>query len=97
MASAGFIAHLLLRRFRLNLLLCSGLLLLAFSLNAQTPAPLARGDVPGEPHHHLKIENTYVRAYYVEVPPHEETQLHQHDHDYVFVTLGDTDVINAGP
>src|SRR4029077_7412428 len=46
-------------------------------------------------HHHLKIENEYARAYYVEVPPHEDTQLHQHDHDYLFVTLGATEVINA--
>ncbi len=76
---------------------CLALLVLAFSLNAQAPepAPLAHGSVPGEPHHHLKIENEYVRAYYVEVPPHESTQLHQHDHDYIFVTLGATDVINA--
>lgn len=66
-----------------------------FSLRAQAPVPLAHGDVPGEPHHHLKIENTYVRAYYVEVPPHGETQLHQHDHDYIFVTLGASDVTNA--
>ena len=95
LVSAGFIAHLLLRRFRLNLLLCSGLLVLTFSLNAQTPVPLAHGDVPGEPHHHLKIENSFVRAYYVEVAPHADTQLHQHDHDYIFVTLGATDVINA--
>jgi hypothetical protein len=27
------------------------------SVNAQEPAPLALGNVPGEPHHHLKIEN----------------------------------------
>ncbi len=68
-----------------------------FSLRAQapTPVPLARGNTPGEPHHHLKIENSYVRAYYVEVPPHDATQLHQHDHDYIFVTLGDSDVTNA--
>src|SRR6266481_4923637 len=72
-------------------------LLFSASLLAQAPAPvpLAHGDVPGEPHHHLKIENEYVRVYYVEVPPHENTQLHQHDHDYLFVTLGDSDVINA--
>ncbi|HXY26216.1 MAG TPA: hypothetical protein VEI73_16310 [Candidatus Acidoferrum sp.] len=74
-------------------------LLLAVSLRAQAqapqPVPLAQGGQPGEPHHHLKIENEYVRAYYVEVPPHESTQLHQHDHDYLFVTLGDSDVINA--
>ncbi len=67
-------------------------LVLAFSLNAQTPAP-AR--LPGEPHHHLKIDNEYVRAYYVEVPPHEDTQLHQHDHDYIYVSLGPADVVNA--
>jgi quercetin dioxygenase-like cupin family protein len=76
-------------------LFCSALLLLTFSSSAQAPVPLAHGDVPGEPHHHLKIENEYIRAYYVEVPPHEDTQLHQHDHDYLFVTLGATEVINA--
>ena len=72
-------------------------LVLVISLRAQAPEPmpLAHGNVPGEPHHHLKIENEYVRVYYVEVPPHDETQLHQHDHDYLFVTLGDSDVMNA--
>ena len=72
-------------------------LLFSASLLAQAPEPmpLAHGNTPGEPHHHLKIENEYVRVYYVEVPPHENTQLHQHDHDYLFVTLGDSDVINA--
>jgi quercetin dioxygenase-like cupin family protein len=74
---------------------CSALLLLAFSLNAQAPVPLAHSNAPGEPHHHLKIENEYVRAYYVEVGPHSDTQLHQHDHDYIFVTLGASEVINA--
>jgi hypothetical protein len=69
----------------------------AASLRAQAPEPmpLAHGNIPGEPHHHLKIENEYVRVYYVEVPPHENTQLHQHDHDYLFVTLGHSDVVNA--
>jgi len=73
------------------------MLMVVFSIEAQAPEPmpLAHGSVPGEPHHHLKIENEYVRVYYVEVPPHENTQLHQHDHDYLFVTLGDSDVVNA--
>ena len=65
------------------------------SVNAQEPAPLALGNVPGEPHHHLKIENEYVRAYYVEVPPHEARGLHQHDHDYIYISLGPADVVNA--
>jgi quercetin dioxygenase-like cupin family protein len=68
-----------------------------FLLSAQAPeaVPLAHGNTPGEPHHHLKIENEYIRAYYVEVPPHEDTQLHQHDHDYIYVSLGPADVVNA--
>jgi quercetin dioxygenase-like cupin family protein len=72
-------------------------LLFSASLAAQAPEPmpLAHGNTPGEPHHHLKIENEYLRVYYVEVPPRENTQLHQHDHDYLFVTLGDSNVINA--
>lgn len=72
-------------------------LVTVLSVNAQTqePAPLAHGNVPGEPHHHLKIENEYVRAYYVEVPPHEATELHRHDHDYLYVSLGPADVVNA--
>jgi quercetin dioxygenase-like cupin family protein len=76
---------------------CTLGLVTAFSLNAQAqePVPLARGNAPGEPHHHLKIENEYVRVYYVEVPPHENTQLHQHDHDYIYVSLGPSDVVNA--
>ena len=76
---------------------CWALLLFASSADAQAPepVPLAHGNVPGEPHHHLKIENEYVRAYYVEVPPHQDTQLHQHDHDYIYVSLGPADVVNA--
>ena len=78
-----------------SIALCTIGLVTAFSLSAQEPVPLAHGNVPGEPHHHLKIENEYVRAYYVEVPPHENTQLHRHDHDYIYVSLGPADVVNA--
>jgi quercetin dioxygenase-like cupin family protein len=76
---------------------CLALLALTcpFGAQAQEPVPLAHGNAPGEPHHHLKIENEYIRAYYVEVPPHEATQLHQHDHDYIYVSLGPSDVMNA--
>jgi len=81
----------------MKILPASALLLFAFSLKAQTqePVPLARGNTPGEPHHHLKIENEYVRVYDVEVPPHENTLLHQHDHDYIYVSLGRSEVVNA--
>ena len=47
-----------------------------------------------EPSHHLALQNEYVRAFKVEVAPHASTLLHQHDHDYVFVTLGPSSVEN---
>jgi quercetin dioxygenase-like cupin family protein len=83
------------RRFTLFAITIGLAALFSASAQAQEAVPLAHGNVPGEPHHHLKIENEYVRAYYVEVPPHESTQLHQHDHDYIYVSLGPSDVVNA--
>lgn len=47
-----------------------------------------------EPSHHLVLENRYVRVFDVEVAPHFATRVHRHDHDYIFVTLGDSDVSN---
>ncbi len=45
-----------------------------------------------EQHHHLVLDNDYVRVFHVEVAPHSETLYHQHNMDYVFVTLGDSKV-----
>lgn len=73
-------------------LLCSAVLLLTFSLNAQAPTAVP---IPKEPHHHLVLENSYVRVFRVSVPAHESTLLHQHDVPYVYVALGPADVINA--
>ncbi|HMD06051.1 MAG TPA: hypothetical protein VKH63_00850 [Candidatus Acidoferrum sp.] len=70
------------------------LLSLCSILRAEAPEPQA-AKLPGEPHHHLQIDNEFVRAYYVEVAAHDETQLHQHDHDYIYVSLGQADVVNA--
>lgn len=51
--------------------------------------------VTGEPHHHLAYSNANVRAFQVEVPPHLATLLHRHDADYIWLALGDADVVNA--
>jgi hypothetical protein len=48
-----------------------------------------------EHHHHLVLANPFVRAYEVEVPPHESTLLHRHDQDYVYIVFGDADITNA--
>jgi beta-alanine degradation protein BauB len=62
-------------------------------LNAQTTAP-SEVEITSEPSHHLALDNQYVRVFQVEVPPHGATLMHRHRHDYVFVTLGATEVEN---
>jgi hypothetical protein len=66
--------------------------LFTFSLSAQAPVAVP---IANEPHHHLVLENSYVRVFHVSVPPHDATLLHQHDVPYIYVSLGPADVINA--
>ena len=47
------------------------------------------------PPYHVILENEYIRVFRVEVPPHAQTLIHRHDHGYVFVTLGDSEVENT--
>jgi len=68
----------------------SFILLLAFF-----PAPAANEvEITAEPSHHLALQNQYVRAFKVEVGPHGATLMHRHRHDYMFVTLGASEVSN---
>jgi peptidyl-dipeptidase Dcp len=55
-------------------------------------APSQSVPVSEEPMHHRKFENEYVRIYDVVVPPHGQTLVHVHEHDYIFVALGDSHV-----
>jgi quercetin dioxygenase-like cupin family protein len=66
-------------------------LLLAVTLFAQSGSEV---EITAEPHHHLALENQYVRVFKVDVPPHDATLMHRHRHDYVFVTLGASQVSN---
>lgn len=59
---------------------------------AQPPA--SEVAINAEPHHHLALENAWVRAYQVEVAPHAATLMHRHGPDYVFVTLGAAEIEN---
>jgi quercetin dioxygenase-like cupin family protein len=67
-------------------------LLLALTVSAQTPA--AEVEITAEPSHHLALQNQYVRVFQVEVPAHAATLMHRHRHDYIFVTLGASEVSN---
>jgi len=75
-----------------NRLTFPALLLATIALAAQNTSEV---ELTAEPHHHLVIENEYVRVFRVEVAPHDSTLMHSHHHDYVFITLGNAEVENA--
>ena len=66
-------------------------LLVAVTGLSQTPASV---EITAEPHHHLLLENPYVRVFRAEVAPGDATLMHRHGHDYVFVSIGASDVLN---
>jgi hypothetical protein len=77
--------HLALRRIAW---FCSAVSLFVLPLAAQSPVQSSPAvPVSQEPHHHLVLKNSYVRAYYVDVAPHESTLRHRHDLPYFAVLL----------
>ena len=87
---------------RLPILLIAAAVLLAPAFHAPPAASAGEraANLPGVPiaqekHHHLVLENPYVKVYQVEVGPRHATLMHQHVHDYAYIVLGDCDLINA--
>lgn len=72
-------------------LLFPAFILATIALAAQSTPEVA---ITAEPHHHLLLENQQVRVWLAEVAPHDATLMHRHAHDYVFVSLGATEVSN---
>jgi quercetin dioxygenase-like cupin family protein len=69
-----------------------------WSLGATTAAaqgPAAVVPITSEPSHHLALTTSYVRVFDVTAAPHATTLVHRHDHDYLFVTLGDADITST--
>ena len=82
---------------RNRLLLCCALAITQSACSGHPEkAHEAQQSVPltSEPNHHLALENSYVRVFKVEAPPHAATLFHRHDHDYIFVVLGATLITN---
>jgi quercetin dioxygenase-like cupin family protein len=52
-------------------------------------------EITSEPSHHLVLENASVRVFAVTVNPGASTLVHRHAHDYIAVTLGDAEILNA--
>ncbi len=81
------------------LLLCVSLL----GLWAQDAKPAAPGastaavEITAEPSHHPKIDNLYIRAFFVEVQPQQSTLMHHHGHDYIAVAFGHSEVDSTTP
>ena len=53
-------------------------------------------DIADEPRHHLVLTNEYVRAFAVEIPPHDRTLCHRHPQDYLLYSASDSEIISAG-
>ena len=70
------------------------LLVSAFTLFAQQPGEV---EITSEPSHHQVLQNEYVRMFDVTVAPKATTLVHRHNNDYLFVTLGDSDVVSQRP
>lgn len=66
------------------------LALTAWTQQAQAPV-----EITAEPHHHLVVENKFVRAFAFSVDPGQSTLMHRHGHDYVSVFVGDSQAMNA--
>jgi hypothetical protein len=76
----------------------------AVTLRAQDPTPAAptpstassKAPVPitEEPHHHLILENSYVRVFRVEIISPDATLLHRHDSPYVYMSIGKAEFTN---
>ncbi len=70
---------------------CSGIGFYSAAARQASPQPV---ELTAEPSHHLLFQNEYARVFNVEVAPHTATLVHRHAYDYIYVTLGDTDLIN---
>ena len=73
-------------------ILQAALLLLAFTAVAQQQTEV---EITSEPSHHLVFSNAFIRVFDVSVAPKATTLVHRHNYDYLFVTLGDSDVTSA--
>jgi quercetin dioxygenase-like cupin family protein len=71
---------------------CVLFLFLTVFLTAQAAQEV---EITGELHHRLVLANDQVRVFNVEIPAHAETLLHWHPHDYIYVTLGHSQVVNT--
>jgi len=54
-------------------------------------------EITAEPSHHLKIDNSDIRAFYVDVAPGRSTKMHHHGYDYMAVVFGHSEIDSITP
>ena len=79
-------ASFLVKQMTAGLLLAGGLVC---PLAGQSDTASAMED---ESHHHLLLSNEKVRVFAVDLGAHESTPLMRHDHNYLVITLADSEV-----
>ena len=52
-------------------------------------------EIDEEPRHHLVIANEFVRAFAVEIAPHDRTLCHHHPNDYLLYVASDAEIVSA--
>jgi quercetin dioxygenase-like cupin family protein len=52
-------------------------------------------EIEHEPRHHLVLANEHVRAFAVEILPHEVTLCHHHPYDYLLYVAGGAEIVSA--
>src|SRR6266852_7631512 len=73
-------------------MLFSAALFLPAGIFGQAPAVITMDQ---EPHHHLSLQNEYVKVFRVEVAPGDSIRMHRHDQDTVAIAVGDQ-VVTVG-
>src|ERR1700719_675779 len=70
-------------------------LFVILALTAWTQQAQAPVEITSESSHHLVLENMFVRVFAVSVDPGKSTLMHHHAHDYLSVSLGDSQIMNT--
>ncbi len=71
------------------------ILILLFVLPALSQQAQAPVEITSEPSHHPAVNNQFVRVFQVWVDPGKSSLLHRHAKDYLSVSVGDAQIINA--
>lgn len=79
----------MIKHTNINAVLFAAMCLLPLPLFAQGPDVITMDQ---EPHHHLALQNDYVKVFNVEVSPGDSIVLHRHDQDTIAIAIGDQEV-----